>query len=205
MYNSPVTRRRLQTPFTRQTNTATPSRVTENYYKVQDKTLSMGVSSGAAAISIYNCGRQSDRQTDSCVSRPEVTLQGHRPPGYHLRLYLAPLFSPHPQAAAGRRECLVLSYCDSPDSSCGCELAACDILRTDFPLHFSEILRATGWVLSLWHSGLIQRKCPNPDHNNTFFWIRSTLFIINVVCYKIIIIIQLFWHYIDFFWTQTWI
>lgn len=31
----PVTNRRLQTPFTRQTNTATPSRVTENWYKTR--------------------------------------------------------------------------------------------------------------------------------------------------------------------------
>lgn len=62
-----------QTPFTRQTNTATPSRVTENYDMVQDKTLSMGVSCGAAAISIY-CTTAVDNQTDGQLC---VKVRGH--------------------------------------------------------------------------------------------------------------------------------
>lgn len=154
--NSPVT--------SRQTNSATPSNDREPQHDARPSqtTLSMGVSCGAAAISIYNCGRQSDGQL--CVkvrghassSSPSYDLSWLPSPGSPALSWVAvrmdaPLFS-HPQyrLQQQRDECLVLSYCDSPNYLVSSErVEFCEqqtYVYTSAKLH--ELLDK----LSLWHS-----------------------------------------------------
>lgn len=118
----------LQTDvYTRQTNSATPSNDREPQHdasKAITDNASMGVSCGAAAISIYNCGRQSDGQL--CVkvrghassSSPSCDLSWLPSPGSPPALsWVAVRMDAPPQyrLQQQRDECLVLSYCDSPN------------------------------------------------------------------------------------------
>lgn len=156
----------------------------------------MGVSCGAAAISIYNCGRQSDRRTAVCQGQRSrfkviallVTISG-------FILFLCSRLIHRLQQRDANVLCSVIAILRTP------RVAFCEQTFLYTSAKFYELLdEFCHCDTQVWYSASAQILITI----TRFFWIRSTLFIINFVCYKIIII-QLSWHYIDFFWTQTWI
>lgn len=139
--------------YTRQTNSATPSndREPQRDARPSQTTLSMGVSCGAAAISIYNCGRQSDGQL--CVkvrghassSSPSCDLSWLPSPGSPAgsRWGWTLLHSIGCSSSATNVLCSVMAILRT--TSCRRELWARGILRTtDLRLHFSETPWAVG-------------------------------------------------------------
>lgn len=187
----------LQTDvYTRQTNSATPSNDREPQHDARPSqtTLSMGVSCGAAAISIYNCGRQSDGQL--CVkvrghassSSPSCDLSWLPSPGSPALSWVAVRMDAPPQyrLLQQRDECLVLSYCDSPNYLVSPRaLSVWDSANNRLTFTLQRNSMSCLDKLSLWHSShRYSASAPILIPRTRYLWVRSKLFIMHFVCYK---------------------